>query len=106
MAPDNESAFMLMAASALRQRWLTGWMFSFALWAMQNSERTFMTAVIIFNAVLMLTGNLLWHYEQTQWFDALNYGSWALAILALGSFVILSRILQNEARNVRLVQGY
>ena len=106
MAPDNESAFMLMAAAALRQRWLTGWMFSFALWVMQNSERTFMTAVIIFNAVLMLTGNVLWHYEQTQWFDVLNYGSWALAILALGSFVILSRILANEARNVRLVQDY
>ena len=106
MAPDNESAFMLMASSALRQRWLTGWMFWFALWVMQNSERTFMTAVIIFNAVLMLAGNLLWHYEQTLWFDVLNYGSWVLAIIALGSFVVLSRILQNEARNVQLVQGY
>ena len=106
MAPDNETAFMLMAASALRQRWLTGWMFSFALWVMQNSERTFMTAVIIFNAVLMLTSDLLWHYEQTPWLEALNYGSWALAIIALGSFVILSRILAHEARNVRLVQDY
>lgn len=106
LSPDNPSAFLLMAASTLRQRWLTGWFFWVALWATQNSERTFLTAIIIFNAIVMFTGNFLWFYNQTQAFDVLNYGTWAISISIVASYVILTRILQNEARNVRLVSDY
>lgn len=106
LSPDNSSAFLLMAASALRQRWLTGWFFWLALWATQNSERTFLTAIIIFNAVAMVTGNFLWFYNQTLAFDILNYATWAISICIVASYLILTRILQNEARNVRLVSDY
>lgn len=106
LSPGSHSAFLLMAASALRQRWLTGWFFWFALWATQNSERTFMTAVIIYAGVTMVLGNFFWFYEQTLAFDILNYGTWAISIGIVASYLILTRILQNEARNVRLVSDY
>ena len=106
LSPDNPSAFLLMAASTLRQRWLTGWFFWFALWATQNSERSFMTAVIIYSGVTMVLGNFLWFYNQTLAFDILNYGAWVVSFAIIVSYLILTRILQNEARNVRLVSDY
>lgn len=106
LSPDNPSAFLLMAASTLRQRWLTGWFFWFALWATQKSERTLLTAIILLNGVVMFTGNFLWFYNQTQAFDMLNYGTWGISIAILASYVILTRILEDEARHVRLVSDY
>jgi Flp pilus assembly protein TadD len=106
LQPDRESALLLVAASALRQRWLTGWFFWFALWTMQNSERTYMTMVIILAGVIMLSGNFLWHYGYRDWFQALDLGTWVLGFGMLGSVLILNRILAHETRNVRLVRDY
>lgn len=106
LSPENSSAFLLMATATLRQRWLTGWFFWVALWATQKSERAFLTATTIFSAVVMVTGNFLWFYNQTLAFNMLDYGTWAISIMIVASYVILTRILRNEARNVRLVSDY
>lgn len=106
LQPGDEAAFMLLAASSLRQRWLTGWLFWPALWMVQNSERAVMTMVIVLNVILMVGAQLLLHYEQRELAGHVNTLSWVLGIGLLGTFVMFVMILRNESRNVRLVRDY
>lgn len=106
LLPGDESAFMLLAAASLRQRWLTGWMFWPALWMVQNSERAVMTMVIVLNVILMVGVQVLLHYEQRELAGHVNTLSWVLGIGLLATFVMFVAILRNESRNVRLVRDY
>lgn len=106
LQPKDESAFMLLASSSLRQRWLTGWLFWPALWIMLNSERAYMTAVILLNAALMVGAAVLRHREQREAADYVNIGSWVIAIGLLATFYLFVWILQKERRNVRLIRQY
>jgi tetratricopeptide (TPR) repeat protein len=106
LSPDEKSATVLFAAAMLRARPLTGWAFRPALWMMGSSERTFITAALVFMAVLMLSADVLTHYKQNLAIDALNIASWAVCIFWVGSVVMFNRILAQESQQVRLSADY
>jgi hypothetical protein len=56
--------------------------------------------------VLTFAGDILIHYGQDEAVNLLNIGSWAFALVWLGSFLVLNRILAAEARVVRLTSDY
>jgi len=106
LAPTEETGRVLLAAATLRSRPLTGWMFVGALWMMRNSERAFITFALVFMAVTSLAANILRRYGQDAAIDVINIASWVLAIIFVGSVLILNQIINREAKGVRLSRDY